>query len=182
MNFDQLNPRLSCLFLEGTPEIVTQAFHDLNRDMNSKFVHVFLDKLERYATKPDRALFLARYQERFIGFACIINYSPPPENVAKTSIELLKTFACSTGLMVLPEFRRQGVASGLVRCWEKWAAEKSRNGVWLVTRKMAQWYWYHFHYSVHGIVTSKGTKKNILIKGFPKKFHTETEPNILHIA
>ncbi len=166
MNFDQQNPGPTCLFLEGTPEITVQAFHDLNRDMNPEFVHVFLDKLERYAAKPDRALFLARYRKRFIAFATIISYSPPPVKVTGASIELLRTYACGTGLMVLPEFRRHGVASGLVQCWEKWADEKNRDGIWLVTRQMARWYQYHFHYSIHGTLISKGVEKTLLTKSF----------------
>lgn len=155
---------INCRIISAGTEDVSKAFHDLNRDMNPEFVHVFLDKLKRYAAKPDRALFLASHQDTFIGFATIINQSPPPEETDKTTGKLLKTCACGTGLMVLPEFRHKGVASQLVQQWENWARQNNLQGIWVVTHHMADWYQRCFHYSVLGITVRHQVKKKILMK------------------
>jgi GNAT superfamily N-acetyltransferase len=132
--------------------------------MNPEFAHVFLDKIQRYAAKPDRALFLAEYQNTIIAFATIINHSPAPTDSNSTTIKLLKNYACGTGLMVLPEFRHKGVASRLVQHWETWTKQNNLDGIWLVTRQMADWYQRCFHYSVQGVTFRHGVKKTILTK------------------
>ena len=154
----------SCQIISAEPNDVDQAFQDLKRDMDPKYVHVFLDKIERYSIKPDRALFLARYQEKNIGFATIINQAPAPDNANKETIALLQDYACGTGLMVLPEFRHKGVASKLVLQWEIWATQNHLSGIWLITRKMGDWYQRFFHYSLHGTTIRNGVKKTILTK------------------
>jgi len=58
--------------------------------MNPDFVHVFLDKMQRYSVKADRALFLAGYQETYIAFATVINQAPSPEKTDKTTIPFLE--------------------------------------------------------------------------------------------
>ena len=68
MNFDPSAPQPACQIILATLKDVDRAFYDLKKDMNPDFVHVFLDKMQRYATKPDRALFLASYQNSFIAF------------------------------------------------------------------------------------------------------------------
>ncbi len=166
MNFDGSSLQSGCRILESGPELVDQAFHDLSRDMNPDLVHVFLDKLQRYAAKPDRALFLARYQDSYIAFASIIDYSPPPENVSESARDVLKNRACITGLMVLPEFRHQRVATTLIHTMEDWATKNNRDGVWLITRQMAGWYQRCFQYRMHGTLFTKGVQKNILTKRF----------------
>jgi GNAT superfamily N-acetyltransferase len=143
---------------------VDRAFEDLKRDMNPKFAHVFLDKIQRYSRKPDRALFLARHQEKYIAFATVIDSSPPPDNADKAMIQLLRNYACGTGLMVLPEFRRKGVASQLVQHWETWARQNTLSGIWVITRQMGDWYQHCFHYSLLGTTTRHGVKKTILTK------------------
>lgn len=155
---------LSCQVVSADPNDVDQAFQDLKRDMNPDFVHVFLDKLQRYSIKPDRALFLARYQGKNIGFATIINQSPPPDNSNTVTIHLLRNYACGTGLMVLPEFRHKGVASKLVLQWENWALQNKLSGIWLITRQMGDWYQRFFQYSLHGTTIRHGVKKTILTK------------------
>jgi GNAT superfamily N-acetyltransferase len=132
--------------------------------MNPDFVHVFLDKLQRYSVKPDRALFLAKYQDKSIGFATIINQSPAPDNFDKATIQLLKNYACGTGLMVLPEFRHKGVASKLIQQWHNWTLQTNLSGIWRVTRQMGDWYQRLFQYSICGITTRHGVKKNVLSK------------------
>ncbi len=157
---------LSCDFIEAEIDDVNKAYHDLKRDMNPEFVHVFLDKLERYAAKPDRALFLAGSNDNFIGFATIINQSPPPKESNDMDIKLLQTYACGTGLMVLPEFRHKGVASRLVMHWELWAKQNSLSGIWVVTRQMADWYKNYFHYSIIGTTVRHKVTKTVLAKTF----------------
>jgi len=155
---------LPCQIICATPDDVDSAFDDLKRDMNPEFVHVFLDKIQRYSRKPDRALFLAMYQDKYIAFATVINSSPAPENADQTTIQLLRNYACGTGLMVLPEFRHKGVASRLVQQWESWARQNNLPGIWVVTRKMGDWYQRCFHYSLQGTTTRHGVKKTILSK------------------
>ena len=57
MNYNPSETEFACRIISATPEDVSQAYYDLKRDMNPDFVHVFLDKIQRYALKPDRALF-----------------------------------------------------------------------------------------------------------------------------
>ena len=160
-------PRLKCAVLTAGSGDVDRAYSDLNRDMDPRFVHVFLDKLQRYAAKPDRALFLAEYQQKIVAFATIIDHSPVPDDCESDTAELLKDHACATGLMVMPEFRRRGVATALVRQWEHWALNSHRLGVWLVTRRMADWYQHYFSFSSHETIIRRGVQKTILVKTFP---------------
>ena len=160
-------PPLACTVLTARPADVDRAFYDLNRDMDPNFVHVFLDKLQRYAAKPDRALFLAEYQGRIIAFATIIDQAPAPDESSESTIRRLETCACGTGLMVLPEFRCRGVAATLVQQWENWALENGLQGIWVVTRQMADWYHRCFSYSIHGVITRHGVKKTVLVKKLP---------------
>jgi len=155
---------LSCHIKSASPKDVPQAFQDLKRDMNQDFVHVFLDKLQRYSVKPDRALFLAKYQGKSIGFATIINQSPAPESSDKATIQLLQNYACGTGLMVLPEFRHKGVASKLIQQWHTWTLQNNLSGIWIVTRQMGDWYQRLFQYSFCGTTIRHGVKKTILTK------------------
>jgi GNAT superfamily N-acetyltransferase len=162
-------PPLVCTVLTARPADVDRAFYDLSHDMDPNFVHVFLDKLQRYAAKPDRALFLAEYNNRIIAFATIIDQAPAPDESSESTIRLLQTYACGTGLMVLPEFRRRGVAATLIQQWENWALENRLQGIWVVTRQMADWYQRCFSYSIHGVTMRHGVKKTVLIKTFPVK-------------
>ena len=110
-----------CSTFEAASVHVTAAYQDLSRDMNPEFVHIFLDKLERYARKPDRALFLVEYQKSIIAFATIIDRAPVPGVLNEEQATLLMGCSCGTGLMVLPEYRHKGVASLLVNQWELWS-------------------------------------------------------------
>ncbi len=152
--------------IEATPADVQKAFQDLSRDMNPEFVHVFLDKLERYAKKPDRALFLVEYQKSIIAFATIIDKSPLPETFTPQALHDINYYACGTGLMVLEEYRRQGVASLLVAAWERWTKEHNIQGLWVITRKMDNWYQTNFHFELLGNANLKGVKKSVLSKTF----------------
>jgi GNAT superfamily N-acetyltransferase len=165
MNYD-IPFIINCKVIKATSTDVQKAFHDLNRDMNPEFIHVFLDKLERYAKKPDRALFLVEYLEKTIAFATIINKSPLPKTSPPKNFGSISDYACGTGLMVLEEYRRKGVASLLVETWENWATECNILGLWVITHKMSHWYQTNFHFELLGNTNTKGVKKSILSKTF----------------
>jgi len=158
------NPSLlsTCVALEATSADVASAYQDLNRDMNPEFVHVFLDKIERYARKPDRALLLVQHKKKTIAFATIIDSAPVPAELTEEQVTPLVEYSCGTGLMVLPEYRQKGVASLLVDQWELWSRKKERKGIWVVTKKMGEWYQKHFRYIRVGLIERKGVKKTIL--------------------
>lgn len=160
-NFFQVS---KCVVIEAVPQDVEAAYNDLNRDMDPAFVHVFHDKIERYSRKPDRALFLVRYRHTFIAFATIIVSAPVPDDLPRELSTPLISYSCGTGLMVLPEFRKQGVASLLVRQWDHWSKKQGLPGIWVVTNNMAPWYKEHFGYQEVGLVFRKGTKKTVLQK------------------
>ena len=155
-----------CVVVEAALQDVEKAYNDLNRDMKPAFVHVFLDKIERYARKPDRALFLVKYRRSFIAFATIIESAPVPEELSREFSAPLIGYACGTGLMVLPEFRKQGVASLLVRQWDHWSREQGLPGIWVVTKNMGSWYRDHFGYMEVGQIFRKGVEKTVLQKQF----------------
>lgn len=154
----------SCTLIEASIVDVDSAFQDLNRDMDPDFTHVFLDKLERYARKSDRALFLITYNASFIAFATIIDRAPLPDELQEHLRIKLKPYACGTGLMVLPEFRKKGVASLLVKEWATWARSKGLPGIWVITRVMAEWYRSQFSYSQLAHIHQKGSVKTVLTK------------------
>jgi len=156
----------ACSLIEATPADVQRAFQDLSRDMNPEFVHVFLDKLERYAKKPDRALFLIAYNESIIAFATIIDKSPLPEISTPQALSNISDYACGTGLMVLKEYRRKGVASLLIEAWERWSKERNIPGLWVITYKMSNWYQVNFRFELLGNTQLKGVKKSVLAKTF----------------
>ncbi len=157
----------SCNLFEALPADVDPAFRDLNRDMDPDFVHVFLDKLERYARKPDRALFLISYQGSIIAFATIIDTSPVPDDLEEQLRLELQACACGTGLMVLPEFRKKGVASLLVKEWTRWTQSRGLRGIWVVTRLMAEWYQGHFSYLQLAHIHRRDVVKTVLVKKIP---------------
>lgn len=159
----------SCTLFEAFPVDVDSAFRDLSGDMDPNFVHVFLDKLERYARKPDRALFLIKCKGSIIAFATIIDRAPVPDELGEQLGVELAGYACGTGLMVLPKFRKKGVASLLVREWTAWAQNEALPGVWVVTRAMAEWYQKHFSYVQLGHIHRRETIKTVLAKGIPSQ-------------
>ena len=157
----------SCTLFEASPADVDSAFRDLSRDMDPDFVHVFLDKLERYARKSDRALFLISYKGFIIAFATIINRAPVPDELGEQLSVELKTYACGTGLMVLPDFRKKGVASLLVKEWTTWTQNSGLPGIWVVTRVMAEWYQNHFSYLQLAHIHRRDVIKTVLAKKIP---------------
>ncbi len=162
------NPQAQIHFqiIEARPEDVKRAFQDLKKDMNPEFVHVFLDKMQRYSTKPDRALFLTSHQGSCIAFATVINHAPAPKDSDDTLVQLLQKYACGTGLMVLPEYRHRGVAVKLVEQWDIWALKNNIPGIWVVTHQMSDWYQKHFNYTLQGRTMRKGVEKTSLTKTY----------------
>ncbi len=171
---------LSCTLIEATPADVPRAFQNLSRDMPPEVTPIFLDKLERYAQKPDRALFLIEYRESIIAFATIIQEAPVPETLLPHQKKELVDYSCGTGLMVLPEHRRKRVATILVRAWESWTKELKISGTWLVTHKMSNWYQNQFDFSLLGSIHRKGVKKTILCKKVFSRTSTAEDLNSIY--
>jgi GNAT superfamily N-acetyltransferase len=124
----------------------------------------FEDKLKRYADKPDRDLYMAGVKDRIVGFGCVIDKSPALLNQPFSSRPFFNTHASITGLMVLPPFRRLGLGMALVRQMEAWARDRNREGIWLVTHRMAAWYQTHFGYGTVGHITVKKVKKTVMVR------------------
>ncbi|MBW1979685.1 MAG: GNAT family N-acetyltransferase [Deltaproteobacteria bacterium] len=146
---------------------VEPAVEQLSGHMNEQQRSAFRDKLQRYVRKSDRDLFLAVSGYRILGFLTVIArghiedpmFAPPPQ--------WMQDYACCTGLLVHPEFRRQGIGSTLHRRGEQWAREKGRAGYWLLTHRKADWYRRHFGYHEVCSLKVKGVKKRIMAKRFP---------------
>ena len=66
--------------------------------------------------------------------------------------------------MVLPEYRRQGIGKALVRHLEAWALKQHRDGIWLITHRMADWYHRHFNYRELGKTHLNKVEKTIMIR------------------
>ena len=126
----------------------------------------FLDKLTRYARKPDRALYLAYRHDRIVGFSSVIEFMPPPSDIPPQSAESLKKLACGTGLMVLAPWRGRGLGRRLAAQWEPWAVKRGRHGVWCVTHRMANWYRGWLGYQPLGPTEAKGVQKTLMVKRF----------------
>lgn len=167
MSSDSFSP-LSCGIFAALPSDVDRGVHDLSRDMDPNLVYVFLDKLQRYAAKPDRALFFAETKGKIIGFATIIDRAEVPEGMGEAVGNLLQEHGCGTGLMVLPEFRCKGVGCSLVQQWQQWAEANDRQGVWIVTRQMADWYQRYFRCAVVGTTVRHGVVKTVLAGSFSR--------------
>jgi GNAT superfamily N-acetyltransferase len=157
----------SCTLFEASAADVNSAFRDLSRGMDPDFSHMFHDKLERYARKPDRALFLISHNASLIAFATIIDRAPVPDELGELLRVELNSYACGTGLMVLPEFRKKGVASLLVKEWTIWTRNNGLPGIWIVTRMMAEWYQNHFSYLQVAHIYQQEVMKTVLAKKIP---------------
>lgn len=138
----------------------------LSSHMNENQRTVFLDKVERYVRKPDRALFVAVDESRIAGFSCVIESADIPETLPKDIIHRLQGFAMTTGVLVQSPDRKQGIGTSLVRCLEQWALDRGRSGNWLVTHRKGDWYRRNLGYENVGRIVSKGTEKLIMAKTF----------------
>lgn len=139
----------------------------LTGHMNDQQRAAFRDKLERYVHKPDRDLILAIHGGQVLGLICVIDQAGFPSSLPKKALERLRNFACSTQLLVHPQVRKQGIGNSLQLRAEKWARERGRAGLWLVTHRMAYWYRKHFGYEEVGRINVKNTEKSVMAREFP---------------
>jgi len=85
-------------------------------------------KLKRYVRKPDRDLIIAVSNAAVLGFYCVIERCPLPRILPTRWVQILRSLASCTGLLVDARHRKQGIGAGLVRRGEEWAKERGRAG------------------------------------------------------
>ncbi|MGE5312298.1 MAG: GNAT family N-acetyltransferase [Nitrospirota bacterium] len=151
---------------------VEPAVSHLSGHMDDGRRRTFRAKLERYVRKPDRDLVIAVKNVAVLGFYCVIEALPTPEDLADEIAEALRQFACCTGLLVDSGHQRQGIGAGLVRRGEEWARERGKAGLWLVTHGAASWYERHFGYEPVAQVQEKGVAKTLMAKCFGESSHS----------
>ena len=139
----------------------------LSDHMNTRQRAAFRDKLERYVRKRDRDLILAIHGGKVVGLVCVIDRAEFPAHLPKKTVERLRNFACTTQLLVHPQVRKQGIGNSLQLRAEQWARERGRDGLWLVTHRMAYWYRNHFGYEEVGRISVKNTEKSVMAREFP---------------
>jgi GNAT superfamily N-acetyltransferase len=145
---------------------VDPAVTQLGGHMSERQRQAFRDKLERYVRKPDRDLIIAVSKAGVLGFYCVIEALPTPEDLADPVAEILRPWASCTGLLVDSGHRRQGIGADLVRRGEQWAEERGRTGLWLVTHRAASWYERHFGYEAVATVQVKGVARTVMARRF----------------
>lgn len=147
-------------------EDVEPAAASLSSHMNAEQRKKFEEKLNRYVRKPDRDLILAVRGKVVLGFYTVIEQDDLPDTIPDVARERLVGFACGTGFMVRPDYRRRGVGESLHRRVEQWAKERGKPGFWLSTRRQAEWYRKHFGYEEVGRVVVKEIERTIMAKTF----------------
>jgi len=152
--------------IAGTKEDVVGTVQSLSGHMDVRQRERFEDKLRRYVRKPDRDLIIAVDGNEILGFYTITEQDDLPPAMPLATHARLKDFACCTGLLVHPERRRQGIGAGLHRRGEQWARERRKSGLWLSTRRHADWYRRHFGYEEIGRVMVKSIERTIMAKTF----------------
>ena len=99
---------------DAEPCHVAPAVSALSGHMDALRRTAFHDKMRRYARKPDRALFLARQMQHYVGFSMVIGSLAPPGDIPPQQVAQLQELACGTGLMVLEPWRGNGFGPRLV--------------------------------------------------------------------
>jgi GNAT superfamily N-acetyltransferase len=122
-------------------------------------------KLNGYVRKPDRDLILAVTDDGILGFVCALEKDENPGELPGEMAAIIKDFAAFTQLWVVPEFRKNGIGSCLMRSGEQWARERSITGSWHITHRMAGWHRKHLGYRELGRVVVKGVLKTVMVKG-----------------
>lgn len=145
---------------------VPRAVQNLSGHMKAEQRERFEDKLNRYVRKPDRDLIIALDGDEVLGFYTIIEQDDLLPTMGEDIRGLLSDFACCTGLLVHPDWRRRGIGASLHRRGERWARERRKPGLWLSTRRHADWYRRHFDYEEVGRVLVKGIERTIMAKIF----------------
>jgi GNAT superfamily N-acetyltransferase len=147
-------------------EEVTGTVQRLSGHMDAGQRERFEDKLRRYVRKPDRDLIIAVGAKAVVGFYTVIEQDDLPPAMPDDNRARLKRFACCTGLLVHSDWRRQGIGASLHRRGEQWARQRNKPGLWLSTRRHADWYRRHFGYEEVGRVMVKGIERTIMAKTF----------------
>lgn len=155
-----------CNVILAGPADVLETVSSLSEHMDTRQRERFRDKLCRYVCKSDRDLLIAVAGQSVVGFYTIIARAALSPELPEDTRELLRDFACCTGLLVHPDRRRQGIGARLHRRGEQWAGERGKPGLWLSTRRHADWYRRHFGYEEVGRVLSKGIERTIVAKRF----------------
>ena len=151
---------------------VEPAVSQLSGHMDDGKRRAFRDKLERYVRKPDRDLIIAVGDAGVRGLYCVIEALPTPQDLADPVVQILRSLASCTGLLVDARHRKQGIGAGLVRRGEEWAKERGRAGLWLVTHGAVSWYERHFGYEPVARVQEKGVAKTLMAKCFGESSHS----------
>ena len=150
---------------------VEPAVSQLSGHMDDGKRRAFRDKLERYVRKPDRDLIIAVSDAGVLGFYCVVEALPTPQDLADPVVQILRPMASCTGLLVDSGHRRQGIGASLVRRGEQWARERAKAGLWLVTHRAASWYERHFGYEPLARVQEKGVAKTLMARCFSESSH-----------
>lgn len=150
----------------ATDADVEAILADLCVHMSGQQRDVFGEKLLRYVRKPDRDLMVAIHGGQIVGLVCVVEQAEVPGTFLEEVGERLRRFASCTQLLVHPHLRRQGIGTSLFSRLEDWARDRGREGCWLVTHRMADWYRNHFDYEELGRIREKGIEKVIMAKKF----------------
>lgn len=164
MTPDRLPGNFQWRLKKATDADIEQAIAKLGCLMNFRRQEALRDKLKRYVRKPDRDLFIAVKSDMVLGFTCLMEEAESPIHLPLSTKELLRGFACATGLFVHSDFRKRGIGESLVRSWEEWARERQRSGIWLVTHRMARWYRQFFAFEAVGRIRVKDVEKTVMAR------------------
>jgi GNAT superfamily N-acetyltransferase len=154
------------------------AVSSLGAQMSAEQRERFRTKLQRYVRKPDRDLLLAVEENVVAGFYTVIERDSLPPELPLEVKNRLHEFACCTGLLVHPAYRRQGIGTALHERAEQWALSRHRPGFWLVTHRQANWYKEHFGFKIEGKAIVNQIERTIMGKELKRMTIPSAGPGI----